>query len=471
MNQEEAPLFEALCFHKDQNRGNYHVPGHKQGKTFDPLGREHFGDLLTIDLTEIAALDDLHQPEGVIRKAQELAAAAFGADRTFFLVGGCTAGNISLILASCQPGDQLIIHRASHQSVFNGCHLAGVRPVFLSGRGDAPLGGEITGEDLEEAILRHPGVKGVFLTSPDYFGRVQPISQLAKVCHRHGLPLMVDEAHGAHFGFHPHLPPPALTQGADGVVQSTHKMLTAMTMGSMLHLKGNRIDGGLVAKGLGMIQSSSPSYPLMASLDLARRFMVKMGQGELQKTLNQASLIREHLAGMRHLKEDTKSGSDPLKLSIRADRRISGYGMQKWLEKRGIDPELADHEKVLFVLSPGMKRDEAVRLIGALRRLDQAIPQWEESPHHPIPHLPVLSESHLSWDRLRLISGETIPLPQAEGRMAAEMVIPYPPGVPVVLPGEILSTEQIRHILHILDKGGRVRGVTPGFPPGLHVIK
>ncbi len=196
-------------------------------------------------------MDDLHQPEGVIQQAQELAAAAFGADQTFFLVGGSTAGNISLILASCQPKDQLIIHRASHQSVFNGCHLAGVRPVFLSGRGDVPLGGEITGEDLEEALLRHPGVKGVFLTSPDYFGRLQPISSLAEICHHHGVPLMVDEAHGAHFRFHPQLPPSALTQGADGVVQSTHKMLTAMTMGSMLHLKGRRLDWDRVAKGFG----------------------------------------------------------------------------------------------------------------------------------------------------------------------------------------------------------------------------
>ncbi|EGK10013.1 orn/Lys/Arg decarboxylase [Desmospora sp. 8437] len=471
MNQEEAPLFEALCFHKDQNRGNYHVPGHKQGKAFDPLGRELFRDLLTIDLTEIAALDDLHQPEGVIRQAQELAAAAFGADRTFFLVGGSTAGNISLILAACQPGDQLIIHRASHQSVFNGCHLAGVRPVFLSGRGDVPLGGEISGEDLEEAILRHPGVKGVFLTSPDYFGRLQPISQLAKICHRHGLPLMVDEAHGAHFQFHPHLPPPALTQGADGVVQSTHKMLTAMTMGSMLHLKGSRLDRDRVAKGLGMIQSSSPSYPLMASLDLARRLMATGGQKELQKTLHQASLIREQVAGMRHLQEEVQPGGDPLKLNIRADRRISGYKMLKWLEKQGIDPELADHEKVLFVLSPGMEGEESVRLIEALHRLDQAISGWEEDPRQPVPDIPVLSESHLSWDRLRSVAGETVSLPQAEGRMAAEMVVPYPPGVPSVLPGEMLSAEQIRHILHTLDKGGRVRGLTPGFPPGLHVIK
>ncbi|PTX55210.1 arginine/lysine/ornithine decarboxylase [Melghirimyces profundicolus] len=469
--QQKAPLYDALMRHREKSRGNFHVPGHKQGRAFDAEARVLYRELLTLDLTEIGDLDDLHQAEGVIREAQELAAEAFGADRTFFLVGGSTAGNLAMILGSCRPGERLLVHRSSHQSVFHGCMLAGVRPVFIKGRGAGPLGGSLEPGDLDRALDVYADVKGVVVTSPDYFGRTQPLSELAAVCHRHGVPLLVDEAHGAHFGFHPDLPAPALSQGADGVVQSTHKMLPAMTMSSMLHLRGHRLDPERIRHGLKIIQSSSPSYPLMASLDLARRFMVTRGEEELGRVLKRIRLFREQISRLVHLVEYRFPESDPLKVCIGAHRPVTGYRLLRWLEDRKMYLEMADHEKVLAVFSPGTEWEEVDRLMEWLEGLDDEIPGMEECPPFPSPDIPVMRESEVSYEQLRTAEVETVPLQKAGGRLAARTVVSYPPGVPLLLPGERVRREQTEEIARLIRQGGRVRGLASGFPVGVYVIK
>jgi arginine decarboxylase len=473
MRQDRAPLFEALCLHVARQRGNYHVPGHKQGRAFDEEGLRYFRKVLELDMTEVGDLDDLHDPQGVIAEAQELAAELFRADHTLFLVGGTTAGNLAVLLHLCRPGDEIIVHRASHQSVFHGLMLAGAKPVYLSGELDEH-GREkpLKPDQVQELIRRFPKAKGVMVTSPTYFGMVQSIAELAEVCHHHGIPLVVDEAHGAHLGFHPGLPPSAMDEGADAAIQSTHKMLPAMTMASMLHVRGELLDVGEIARWLRVIESSSPSYPLMASLDLARRYMARHGCKRLGELLEQLDHFRGNIDELRHLEEVHFAGrKDPLKLSVRAKNGVSGFHIAAFLEERGIFSELSDHEKVLFAFSPGTDGESLRILRKALQELDMIVSE-ERSPHRPV-QFPAFSTEGIGipMDELRRKGRKVVPLREAAGRVSTGMIVPYPPGVPLVLPGETFTAGMVEFLERLLADGGKVRGIRSVSPPVVDVLE
>ncbi|MFC7443386.1 aminotransferase class I/II-fold pyridoxal phosphate-dependent enzyme [Laceyella putida] len=461
IDQDHAPLFEALLAHRRRSCGNFHVPGHKQGSAYDDESKPWFSPLLQLDLTEVGDLDDLHDASGVIREAEDLAAHLFRADRTFFLVGGTTAGNLASILALCRPGDELVIGRNSHQSIFHGCMLAGVHPIYLSAGFDAhgqeqPLDASV----LEQVLRLHPEAKGVVITSPTYYGQIQSIAELAKVCHRFGVPLIVDEAHGAHLGFTCELPPSAMDEGADLAIQSTHKMLSSMTMSSMLHLKGKRIDPEEVAHWLKVVESSSPSYPLMASLDVTRRMMARVGKEALQKLFIRLQNFRGNIKALRHLSEKKPLGlQDPLKLSLIAQQGVTGYQLAEWLANQGIYTELADHERVLFVFTLGTSDEELTRLAEALHRLDDAVPTFPTTKPMAPPPLPQWQKAVHHWMELRRQGKRRVPLQQAEGMVAVDMIVPYPPGIPLVLPGERLTAAWIDYITNVMQAGGRVRGI------------
>lgn len=461
MNQHDAPLFEALIRHKKWAKGNFHVPGHKQGRAFDFTGKKMYSPLLEIDLTELPSLDDLHDPSGVIDKAQRLAAQAFGADHTFFLVGGTTAGNLAAILSNSRPGDQMLVERNVHQSVLHGCMLARVRPVYLGvDRDESDLVQGVKPTQLRAALHRFPEVKGVVITHPNYYGVTQPIEELASICQQHKIPLIVDEAHGAHFGFHPDLPQSAIRRGADLVVQSTHKMLSAMTMGSMLHVQGKRISLDSLRHWLRVIQSSSPSYPLMGSLDLARRYIVTDGEKRISAVLDLLHHFRRNLRSLDHIIETVGwERRDPFKLTIEARRRVSGYRLERYLRKEGCYAELADHRRVLFVFSLGTTEEEIRYLLEKLKQLDDRIPTMKEEPFLSPPSIPEFSISKGLLDDFVRAKQKRIPLQEAADKIAAEMVVPYPPGIPVVLPGEPLSEEVIVFLRKVIDAGGKVRGL------------
>ncbi|BCG56588.1 hypothetical protein PUR_00130 [Paenibacillus sp. URB8-2] len=256
MKEEErksAPLYEMLECYKAEGKISFHVPGHKNGQAYRMDQSAGFLDeVMTADITEISGSDDLHDPGGVILEAQRLAADCFGAEESFFLVGGSTAGNLALILTVCaEPGAVLLVQRNVHKSVIHGLMLAGARAVFLD-----PLLDESSGlavapaeETVRKALAAWPEAAGLLVTMPNYYGMGTDLAPLARACHDSGVPLLVDEAHGAHYGQHPELPAGALSCGADGVVQSTHKMLAAMTMGAMLHVQGPRLDRAPAAAG------------------------------------------------------------------------------------------------------------------------------------------------------------------------------------------------------------------------------
>lgn len=461
MNQKQAPLFDILVKHAQEAKGNFHVPGHKQGQAFDSEGATYFTPLLNIDLTELPGLDDLHEPTGPIQDAQKLAAQAFGAQQTFFLVGGTTAGNLAAILSIAHPGDFILVERNAHQSVFHGCMLARARPIYLGTTSDSSgLLQGIQPEVLEEALRRFPGIKGVVITHPNYYGVTQPLDEIVSLCHKYGIPLVVDEAHGAHFGFHPELPKSALQYGADLVIQSTHKMLPSMTMSSMLHLQGDRISVTSLQHWLKVIQSSSPSYPLMASLDLARRYIVTDGKERLNDVLHRLKHLRKELKALCYLRE-TPLGErrDPFKLTLEAVRRISGYRLERFLREKGCYVELADHRRILFAFSMGTSDAEVEYLLETLKELDREIPFMKEEPPLKPPSVPRWSVSPKPLDEYIRAKHITVSLEDAVHKISSAMILPYPPGIPLVLPGEQFSSDAVDFLQKVVQAGGKVRGM------------
>ncbi|MFE0560218.1 aminotransferase class I/II-fold pyridoxal phosphate-dependent enzyme [Paenibacillus sp. NPDC058910] len=546
-HRERAPLAEAIMLYRERGASSFHVPGHKNGRAYAGEGKttEMLREAMRIDVTEITGTDDLFHPEGVIQEAQELAADCFGAEESFFLVGGSTAGNLALVLTVCrEPGDIVLVQRNVHKSVLNGLMLAGARAVFLQPELDKQSGLAVapSAATLVAALEAYPEARGAIITMPNYYGMGSDLKPLAKACHEFGIPLLVDEAHGAHYGQHPQLPMNALSCGADGVVQSTHKMLAAMTMGAMLHVQGGLLDRSLLRQRLAMVQSSSPSYPLMASLDLARRLLHTQGAAAFTGGLAAVKAFRRGLAKLprfgllqppqpRGYAAGTAAAAytrqDPFKAVIYdRTKSLSGYALQRELEARGCVPEMSDELHVVLLFTLGSTREDANHVLWALvhiveqgektegigtesgttaestellirtlrdqgdfvnyeprvdhkkmdsihfdvdsKLLTEARPvsdvsTWNNLPSE-IPYSAPIPFSLKPIDRERL---ESVPLEKSAGRKAAEMVIPYPPGIPILYPGEEISAGMKQRLLALRNAGAKCQGISD---PALETI-
>ncbi|MGU3474034.1 aminotransferase class I/II-fold pyridoxal phosphate-dependent enzyme [Paenibacillus sp. D51F] len=492
MNQTNIPLLAMLNSHTARNPVSFHVPGHKGGtgsKTvLDHAGAENSGNaqwldmVMAIDVTELASTDDLHDPSGAILEAQLLAAECFGAEETSFLVGGSTSGNMALIIGTCLPGDLILVQRNVHKSVLNGIQLSGAKAVFL-----APEMNEHTGigsvpslRTIQEGLALYPEAKAVFLSNPNYYGLSADLRPYADYIHEAGAVLLVDEAHGAHYGLHPSFPGSALQAEADGVVQSTHKTLSALTMGAMLHMQGERLDRSSVKQALTMIQSSSPSFPILASLDAARAQVGIYGENWFEPGLQTAKRIRDWasdhnaLHPFRLLERELQQEElrlDPLRIVLEdASGCLSGFRLQKELEKRGCWPEMADVRYVVLVIGARSGAKDADALIAALeeiasvnrlaqpaasRRILSPQPESEKSRAEVVSLPVLLRRSKRSPDQ-----EEKVMIKDSAGRLAAERIIPYPPGIPLVYEGERITPETAAHMQKLLKAGARFQGMS-----------
>ncbi|SDO58921.1 aminotransferase class I/II-fold pyridoxal phosphate-dependent enzyme [Alkalicoccus daliensis] len=458
MDQTKVPLYHAL--EKLQNASSYHVPGHKNGKVFPGKFIKQFEAILSLDKTEINGLDDLHAPESVIKEAQELLAALYQAKRSYFLVGGSTAGNAAMLLASVSRGDIVLVQRNSHQSVFNGLELAGAVPVFLDPDRDAatglPLG--IHTETLKAALEDFPEARAVFLTNPTYEGYGQSLSIHKALCTHFGALLLVDEAHGAHFlpENNQWFPESALAAGADLVVQSAHKTLPAMTMSAWLHAGNNHIAENKLRKALAMTQSSSPSYPLMASLDIARAYAAEKQDWQEsaqlikseRKKLSQYTAILPEKIGEYRL--------DPLKLSLLAGNHPEKPEMwQQKMETEGAYPELRSPVHLLLTLSLDLQVTR--EMFAQLQRIFK-----EEKPaalqHKVIRGSQKAVKTAASYEQLERMQEKEITWEKAEGKISADTFIPYPPGIPLLLRGEKITKEHITAYEHLKKRRVRIKG-------------
>ncbi|MBY7141584.1 aminotransferase class I/II-fold pyridoxal phosphate-dependent enzyme [Virgibacillus sp. NKC19-3] len=458
MNHRHTPLFQTLAHFHNSGPISFHVPGHKNGLLFPANAREFFDSILKLDMTELPGLDDLHAPTEAIAEAESMAADFFQADHTFFLVGGSTAGNLAMILATCSAGDKVIVQRNSHKSVMNGLELSGVRPVFIAPEYDHAVDRYTNPSlnTLRKALHQHLDAKAVVLTYPDYFGKTYAIKQMIDEVHTYDMPVLMDEAHGVHFSLGSPFPPSALNLGADVVVQSAHKMAPAMTMASFLHMKSELVSKERMARFLQMIQSSSPSYPLLASLDIARMFLATMEAEDVYNITHSASTVREIL----HAPDNWEilPTDDPLKITLHMKSGIAAKDIAYLFERRNIYPELVTHNQILFIhgLTPFANvypLKNAVKSVGdQLKNLDN---------HATIEITKLITqdiqELALSYQEMNQSPYKQVSLHEGIGHIAAEAVIPYPPGIPVILKGEQITRPHIKIIENLIERGVNIQ--------------
>ena len=363
-------------------QASFHMPGHKGPQGAPPRGRRLLGDLVyEADLSELSGFDYLHGPGSALIEAQERAATLFGADQTWFLINGATVGNIAAICATVRDGETILVARDSHRSVYAGIAVSGAIPIYLAPARNEPIDG-LYGIELDEvraALVEHPEIRAIHVTSPSYYGFTTSVREVADLAHLHGIPLIVDEAHGAHFVFSDRFPLSALDCGADLVVQSPHKTLGSLTQSSLLHTQGGRVDLARVQSELGMLQSSSPSALLLVSLDVAVAEMQQNGAMHWNRALDYAKEIRSSLGDIQGIKvygdeilnTPGIASYDPTKIVVDVDELgTTGFAAGRWLRSTWkINPEFCDLRRMVFSITIGDTASSKDLLISALRAL------------------------------------------------------------------------------------------------------
>lgn len=459
------------------------MPGHRSGQSWPEPVRSL---LASLDTTELAATDDLHQPAGPALEAMQKAATFFGAGRTWFLTNGATGGILTLLAGLVGRGQKVILPRSCHLSVSHAIMLLDIQPVWLEFPPQAipgPLGflPEVTASQIQAAVNQHPDSRAVFLTCPDYYGRCADLSAISAVVHQAGLLLLVDEAHGAHFAAAPDLmPSTALASGADACVQSAHKTMPALTQGGYLHLSPG-LPGKdpqaihRIAAALRIFQTSSPSFAIGASLDYARAYLAQNGRRQIEATL---ALIRDlatdlgpdHLVSPASAKPGQGCNRDPLRIIIQ--RRglpiVPAQVLARHLHDQGIDIELSDLTRLVLIPALDQPQQDFQRLRQALQLFQPAqagqalapdsLPDLERTWLDLLLQPP---EAVLSPGEVLLGQPKTVevPLETARGGVLAQVIAPYPPGIPLLLPGERLDRPRLDLLLALRNNGINLSGV------------
>ncbi|KEK20956.1 arginine decarboxylase [Bacillus manliponensis] len=484
MSQYETPLFTALVEHSKRNPIQFHIPGHKKGQGMDSEFREFIGhNALSIDLINIAPLDDLHHPKGMIKEAQSLAAQAFGADHTFFSVQGTSGAIMTMVMSVCGPGDKILVPRNVHKSVMSAIIFSGAKPIFIHPEIDSILGIShgITIPSVKKALEEHPDAKGLLVINPTYFGFAADLQQIVELAHSYHVPVLVDEAHGVHIHFHDALPMSAMQAGADMAATSVHKLGGSLTQSSILNVKEGLVNVKHVQSIISMLTTTSTSYILLASLDVARKRLATEGKEIITRTIELAEHVRSEINTIEHLycpgKEllgtDATFNYDPTKLIISIkDLGITGHDVEKWLrEHHNIEVELSDLYNILCLVTLGDTEEETNILIRALKDLAATFKHKAETGREvevDIPEIPVLA---LSPRDAFYSETEVVPFQEAAGRIIADFVMVYPPGIPIFTPGEIITQENLDYIHKNLEAGLPVQGPEDMTLQTLRVIK
>jgi arginine/lysine/ornithine decarboxylase len=480
VDQNKTPYFQALLEYVDSGVIPFHTPGHKQGIGMDRAFREFVGDnICAIDLTPMPGIDDLLQPTESLLEAQLLAAEAYGADRSYFLINGSTSGNQCMMMTAINPGDKIAVPRNSHKSMLGGLVMSGARPVYMQPVVDEALHMDhcITPEVIARTIAEHPDLKAVYIVSPTYYGVAADLESIVRIAHDAGKMLLVDEAWGPHFHFHPALPQSATAAGVDLCINSTHKMLSAFSQCAMLHQIGPRVRVDRLEAVLKMFLSTSPNLPMVASLDVARKQMAVEGAALLSRTIDLAEETRRRLNaidGVYCFGEELQGQPgvfdlDPTKVTITVkDLGYTGYEASEVLRRRyNVQVELADLFNVVALFTIGTSQAAADRLVEGvmeLAREDRPIDIFSPSGilerrlktgTYKLPQIPPMRmlprEAFLAQTRL-------VEFKKSKGCICAETISPYPPGIPVISPGEEITDEIIDYLALELKAGVRMQG-------------
>ena len=493
--RDPMPLWNQLWRSAQRQTSPFHTPGHKQGRGILAALEEAWGtEVFRHDLPELPGLDNLLDPDGVIASAQALAAETFHADHTWFLVNGSTVGIMAAILAigtidsaprSTQTPPQILLPRTVHRSAITGLVLSGAQPIFLTPAYDTQwdLLAPLDAERVAAGLAQSPNCAAVFLVSPTYEGLCADVETIASLCHARQIPLIVDEAHGAHFGFHPNLPPRALDCGADVVIQSTHKTLGALTQAAMLHLKGSRIDPQRLRSALNLLHTTSPNYLLLASLDAARYQMATAGEQLWDQVLAVAQQCRTALEQTQIPCLNPKQLPlpvhhwDPSRITIAtAPWGLTGFEVDEYLDQQtGVLAELVQISRLTFLFGLGHTPADSDRLVAALASLPVRPGTSKFSPAREpsldLSDLPEIVTPPCSPRAAQFAEQESVPLEEAIGRISASLVCAYPPGIPLLLPGEWISATAVANLQTLCQSKATLIGLPESEGHRLVVLK
>jgi len=464
-DQHETPYLDAALRYRAAGFTPFHTPGHKLGKGAPDGLRELLGEAcLQVDVAMAGGVEDTRESTHLIRLAEDYAAEAWGADRCWFLVNGSTSGIHSLVLTLCGPGDEVIIPRNAHKSMLAGLIFSGAMPVYLEPEVD-PLWGiplTVSAEAARRALAEHAAAKAVFVTSPTYNGLGSDLAAVAAAAHAAGVPFVTDQAWGPHLRFCPELPVDAMTAGADAAVVSTHKLISGITQTSVLMARAERISLARLDSMVAMTQSTSPQVPMYASIDAARQQMATRGAELWRGAIELAGWARgelNELPGVRCLGEEALSrrgvaSFDPTRLTISTcDSGHSGYELETILrDEYHIAVEAADPLNIVLNVTYGDSREDLERLVAVFADYAKRFGKvagggGSAACSGLLAHTPAFTRQVLSPREAFFAPSRALPLARCGGRVSAEMVTPYPPGIPVLGPGEEISAEIVAYLL------------------------
>ncbi|MFG1925505.1 aminotransferase class I/II-fold pyridoxal phosphate-dependent enzyme [Cryptosporangium sp. NPDC048952] len=458
-DQTRVPVLEALERFRERGDTPFGPPGHRQGRGVDPRVLDVLGrDLFAADVLAMGGLDDRRMSQGVVTQAQELMAEAVRADQAFFSTCGSSLSVKTAMISVAGPGEKLLVSRNAHKSVVAGLILAGIVPVWVHPHFDQEreLAHPPEPADFAAAFDAHPDAKGALLITPTDYGTCADIQGVAEVCHSHGVPLLVDEAWGAHLPFHPRLPAWGMDAGADLVVTSVHKMGAAVEQSSVFHVQGDRVSAEVLKQREDLLGTTSPSSLVYATLDGWRRHMVEHGYALLEDTIGLAEQTRERIDALPGLsvmgRETVAPGQafdiDPLKLVIDVhELGVSGFQAAEWARAACHVDVASDQRRLTAEILIADDERTATRLVDMLTRLIDEHDRIESPPPVHVPPLGALELETVMRPRDAFFArAEHVKIEDAVGRVAAETVSPYPPGVPVLVPGERITAEVLTYL-------------------------
>lgn len=464
-DQRSAPLLEGIQRYKDAGITPYGTPGHKRGVGAEPELIEVLGmQFLDSDIPLGGGIDDTHFTGETLRVAEKLAAQAWNADKTFFLLNGSSAGNHAYLLATLRPDDEVVIARDIHKSMLVALILTGAKPIYVAPRLHPTLnvGMGVDPDDIEAALKKHPKAKMVALVSPSYCGVPSDLVRIAEIAHDRHIPVYVDEAWGPHFHFHPSFPPSAMDSGVDGAVTSTHKILASLSQAAILNVRGSLVDWARVKSTVAMVNTTSPSAPILASIDSSRRQMALHGRELLERTIQLAQDAKKRLQAIPGVDvlDQERLGSahyDLTKLVVDVhELGLTGFEAEAILRSQyGVQPEMSDLVSIVALITVGDTQEAIDKLVNAIASIAK------ERHNHGLVHAGAALRSSgavINPGKQAMSPREAFFAPiravtprEAIGQVAAELVIPYPPGIPVLAPGDIITAEKIDY----LEQGAR----------------
>ncbi|WP_163195600.1 aminotransferase class I/II-fold pyridoxal phosphate-dependent enzyme [Clostridium thermarum] len=463
------PVLNALKKYIDEGNAPFSMPGHKNGRGFTCTdeGRVFNEVMLKGDITEVEGLDNLHNPQGIIKEAQELLAKLYGSRASYFLVNGSTSGNLAMIFSAFKEGDKVLVERNCHRSIFNGIIMRKLQPIYIknymSKRYNAPI--SIDMGHFLQTLEENSDINGVILTYPNYYGIACDLSLVVKKCKERGIKVLVDCAHGAHFGISPLLPDNPIKLGADMAVMSAHKTLPSLTQTAYLHI-GETMDKSLTDFYVSMFSSTSPSYTFMASMDYARYYLETYGREAFDSLVKTVDDYRDRINQIKGLhvisQGDIKSeyaespvGFDRTRLIINVDKEYNGFALLDYLRLKGVQSEMSDGFNTVLISSPFNSKEDFERLFMALKHFPMS--DYKRKPID-IKVSTIPSRALLPWQAVESKSA-LVDLKDCEGKISGTNIVPYPPGVPIIMMGEFIDRDVISMVQYYLSNGVTILGI------------